>query len=558
MNRATAAGPDFICIGMDEAGTDWLHDQLARHPSFWLPAADKLNFFSAGFPSRDLRKRARLFLTDPTRSARQHSRAGLRPASERDRPFYERILADGHDPRDLTRYKALFSSKGDSLSGDITPAYHDLDEGMIAFLADALPEVRIVLLARDPAERVWAEWCRATEKGERSTVDDLASFRAFVESPEVMARSFPSRVAERWMRCFGRRVGVFLFDDVLMRPVETCSAVIRFIGGDEAAAATGDPERAGGWTGKPSSPRSPEIDAFLRAFFDEELKRCAGLFGGAATNWDGGADAVDRPRAGTVARASAALDYPVRVINLDRDVERLDRIRGWYAEQGVTLTRFPGIVGADLDPLQRFLFVPPGEDALPGTVGCALSHIGVWLEIAEGDDDHALILEDDAKPIRALPRSAYQIAPADFDVLFVNHRMLPATLRRQAHPSPALTLIDALQARTPQQKGIGADGYFVSKRGARKLIAAAHQDRFMGHVDRQLITYGLTAEDCERLDESRPSLGAIRRWFGRRVSSGVCRSYVATQPLVSVDDGGRSSRTGKPTAGPDKRAHPDE
>jgi hypothetical protein len=46
-----ASGPDFMCIGAQKAGSRWLYDQLALHPSFWMPPIKELQlhyFDSAG------------------------------------------------------------------------------------------------------------------------------------------------------------------------------------------------------------------------------------------------------------------------------------------------------------------------------------------------------------------------------------------------------------------------------------------------------------------------------------------------------------------------------
>ena len=40
------SGPDFICIGMQKAGTRWLYQQLRGHPEFWMPPIKELNFFN--------------------------------------------------------------------------------------------------------------------------------------------------------------------------------------------------------------------------------------------------------------------------------------------------------------------------------------------------------------------------------------------------------------------------------------------------------------------------------------------------------------------------------
>ena len=37
-------GPDFICIGMQKAGTGWAYDQLQYHPDFWMPPVKEIHY----------------------------------------------------------------------------------------------------------------------------------------------------------------------------------------------------------------------------------------------------------------------------------------------------------------------------------------------------------------------------------------------------------------------------------------------------------------------------------------------------------------------------------
>jgi hypothetical protein len=37
-------GPDFICIGMQKAGTGSLFDQVQYHPDFWMPPEKVHNY----------------------------------------------------------------------------------------------------------------------------------------------------------------------------------------------------------------------------------------------------------------------------------------------------------------------------------------------------------------------------------------------------------------------------------------------------------------------------------------------------------------------------------
>ena len=45
--RSQGRPPDFLTIGAEKAGTTWLHQQLAGHPSIRTPPMKELNYFNA-------------------------------------------------------------------------------------------------------------------------------------------------------------------------------------------------------------------------------------------------------------------------------------------------------------------------------------------------------------------------------------------------------------------------------------------------------------------------------------------------------------------------------
>ena len=136
---------------------------------------------------------------------------------------------------------------------------------------------------------------------------------------------------------------------------------------------------------------------------------------------------VDRSRHGAAAVAAVAAEYvaaPVRslhFINLERDAERRRHMRSqaeWLADGGVALTRFPAVDGAaasvsgDVARIFRdtdFATGPDGGDLDRGVLGCALSHLALWRQIArgggggggqDGEDDStwwAAVVEDDVE-----------------------------------------------------------------------------------------------------------------------------------------------------------------
>lgn len=44
-HRVNVHGPDFICIGMEKAGTGWLYDQVDHAEGAWMSPIKELNHF---------------------------------------------------------------------------------------------------------------------------------------------------------------------------------------------------------------------------------------------------------------------------------------------------------------------------------------------------------------------------------------------------------------------------------------------------------------------------------------------------------------------------------
>ncbi|MBR1608613.1 MAG: glycosyltransferase family 25 protein [Kiritimatiellae bacterium] len=94
----------------------------------------------------------------------------------------------------------------------------------------------------------------------------------------------------------------------------------------------------------------------------------------------------------------------IYVINLDRSPERLAETKRQLDAAGLPFERFPAVDGRALSPAERREACPPlrfwlangFRSVLPGEIGCALSHRGVWERIADGPGDVAAVFEDDA------------------------------------------------------------------------------------------------------------------------------------------------------------------
>lgn len=185
-------------------------------------------------------------------------------------------------------------------------------------------------------------------------------------------------------------------------------------------------------------------------------------------------------------------DLDIEVINLDRRADRWGafqkatvatageefaaRCRRRAATDGRTLTRTP-----ELEHLFR------GNDFgfRRGIVGCALSHLAVWREVAAGTRPR-LVLEDDTRFIDAVTGRLAEFAGRlgeewhDFDLAFLGYtrwgssgdgRPLPT------HRAPRLARMDWATYMG------GCFAYIVSPRGAQRLVSLAEQEGIRRGID---------------------------------------------------------------------------
>ncbi len=263
------AGPDFICIGAQKAGTTWLYRQLAGHPDFWMPPRKELHYLNE----------------------RGHAPAKttLRNHDARDLLFLDKLRRLGTQSwLDLTNYGQLFVAKGSLLSGDITPAYCTLPEEIIEMVMRSFPQLKVIFLARDPVERAWSQLSLSVQSGGIPAFDatDFDEIMHQLLHPLVLVRSYPSTIVARWRRHFpADQFRLCFFDDLQNNPAELRRSIIAFLGGD--------PEKSSGSMrveenvaeGKMKLPLTDEVRSKIGEFFAVELKACAAQLGGPAIAW---------------------------------------------------------------------------------------------------------------------------------------------------------------------------------------------------------------------------------------------------------------------------------
>ena len=282
------AGPDFICIGMQKAGTDWLYDQLQFHPDLWMPPMKEIRYLD-----RDITTAGRAgkilehWRNDSERHRKRQSKR--RASDDRDLAFLEQVVSYRGDPMDLERYASLFRYKGPLKSGDVTPGYSGLREEVIARVAQRFPDVRVVFLLRDPVARSWSQISMAhrNDRFDISLLDDLQAFREFLKTSDNLERvGYPTRIAGRWKRnAPAEMFRYFFFDDLVADAAGVRREILTWIGIDPDKSSG---ELAAGHNKKSAAQKlelTPEIRGVLIDHFREELLACAEMFSGHARTW---------------------------------------------------------------------------------------------------------------------------------------------------------------------------------------------------------------------------------------------------------------------------------
>jgi hypothetical protein len=183
--------PDWVILGAPRAGTTTLASWLGRHPQGFVPPAKEVSYF------------------------------------------------DLHYDRGQAWYDAQFAAAASGqLLGDATPAYLYSDKALDRLAADA-PAARLIVILREPAERVWSHWVynRALGLEPRSFSKAIAAER---RDPTNAPWRLPigylgcSRYARRLESVAGRfdreQLLVLFFDDLRSDPAAVFGSACRHLG----------------------------------------------------------------------------------------------------------------------------------------------------------------------------------------------------------------------------------------------------------------------------------------------------------------------------------------
>jgi hypothetical protein len=200
--------PDFLVAGVPKAGTTALHAALSRHPGIYMSPI----------------KEPKFFLTDGPPPAR----GGPGDALTYREHVWER-----------DKYEALFDAAAPgTLRGEATPLYL-YDAGAMGRIRALIPDVKLIVIIRDPVERAHSNWTHLWSAGLEPEDDFL---RACAEEPQRIAAGWASfwhytglsRYGEQLQRAFElfprEQVLVLRYRSLIDDPAAALDRICGFLG----------------------------------------------------------------------------------------------------------------------------------------------------------------------------------------------------------------------------------------------------------------------------------------------------------------------------------------
>ncbi|MEM9991876.1 MAG: sulfotransferase domain-containing protein [Bacteroidota bacterium] len=224
---------DFIGIGAQKSGTSWLFYQLSQLEEFNLPPFKEFHYFdrSANYLSPNFlaetrfKDRIKQYKYFPNAIREIYSRTkhftGWKSAS-----FYIRwYFADYSDQWYLSLFKEL-----EGYTGEITPSYSILNEEDIQRIYQLVPNVKLVLMLRNPVDRAWSQFRHNVKRKRLDKSSAEHDIRTFLQSDAQVLRSNYLRTIDNFSKVFPKQqLLIGFYDAITDAPNQLLSDIASFI-----------------------------------------------------------------------------------------------------------------------------------------------------------------------------------------------------------------------------------------------------------------------------------------------------------------------------------------
>jgi hypothetical protein len=265
------AGPDFLVIGAQRAGTTWLHRVLRQHPALWLAPVKELHYF-------DKPEIARTCLDE-----KERRRLGLRRLLSLD-PWDLRFWLGRRNDAWYARLFRNAQARG-LIAGEVTPAYAILGEDVLRRIRAMNSDMKLIFIMRDPLDRSWSAVNNALKKGQFGGGFSVDKAVSRARSANAAARSTYTETIARLESVFpASQIHYCFFDDLKEQPKRLVGEIFRFLGVDPGRVEDWLPDEAVN-SAAGSKPVPPEFQREMAKAYLPMVAELCGRFEGPPQKW---------------------------------------------------------------------------------------------------------------------------------------------------------------------------------------------------------------------------------------------------------------------------------
>jgi len=186
-------------------------------------------------------------------------------------------------------------------------------------------------------------------------------------------------------------------------------------------------------------------------------------------------------------------EFSCRIVSLDRRTDRWNTFQKNNKDflSFLSPKRVSAVDGLTIrqSPRLQYLFEPNDYKMRRGIVGCALSHLKLWIDFIQKDSDkkYLVVFEDDAKVSSTFQVQFTSIIntlethDSECDLLFLSHIPNPS------NPNPIQKGLNMIMKKTAKESIVlslgGTHSYMITQRGAKRLLDFIEQRGMTNAID---------------------------------------------------------------------------
>jgi Sulfotransferase domain len=205
--------PDFFIVGPHRCGTSWLQNNIILHPQIFCPKQKELHFFCE-----------HKHLRHPSCSASDDLSDYLSLFEQTPKQYLEKA------GNVWQQYQELYWPK---VKGEATACYATLDRETIEKIVTLKPNIKIILMVRDPIERAWSHAKLVLVRIEKKKLVDVSEeeLDKLVFSQFIINGGYYTKMIETWkLYVEEKNFLIEFFDNIQSSPKELLLRVFSFLG----------------------------------------------------------------------------------------------------------------------------------------------------------------------------------------------------------------------------------------------------------------------------------------------------------------------------------------